>query len=134
MGDALSAPLHGPARVGQLRRYAKDNRRSPTPAEEALWSILRAFPIRFRRQHVVGQYILDFYCHAARLGVEVDGPYHESPETQDYDARRYSLIRWFGIELVRVKNDEVLNDPEGVRKFIDNQLRERLASRPTVPL
>ena len=119
--------LHGPARVEQLHDYARDNRRKPTPAEEALWEILRGFPVRFRRQYVVGQYILDFYCYAAHLGVEVDGPYHDRPEVQDYDARRYSLMRWFGIELARVKNDEVLNDPEGVRKFIDTLLRERLA-------
>lgn len=90
-------------------KFAKDNRDRPTEAEEALWEMLRLRRLRglrFRQQHVVGRYILDFYCAEHRLAVEVDGRIHE--RTIEYDTVRDEYLRARGIRIIRVSNEDVL--------------------------
>lgn len=72
----------------KLLLKAKELRQTQTPAEEILWECLRASRLcntKFRRQHNIGQYIADFYCHAARLVIEVDGEIHEMQKERDCD-------------------------------------------------
>ena len=100
-------------------------RRQPTPAEARLWSALRgnALGVRFRRQHPVGQFILDFWCPAARLVVEVDGGIHETQ--QERDAERDLLLAYHGCHTIRFRNEEVLNDLD----YVLEQLRAEVAAR-----
>ncbi|MEI6408662.1 MAG: endonuclease domain-containing protein [Bacteroidota bacterium] len=105
---------HAPPKSFQ---YAEQNRESPTYAEAILWKALkdkRLGGFKFRRQHPIHKYILDFYCHAARLAVEVDGGYHQNVEQQDYDARRTADLLEIGVSVIRFTNEEVINDLGGV--------------------
>lgn len=95
----------------ELADRARDLRRQPTPAERLLWEQLRAHRLaglHFRRQQVIHGFILDFYCHARRLVVEVDGAVHEGQA--EYDAERDRILAASGLRVLRVTNDEVLHD------------------------
>jgi very-short-patch-repair endonuclease len=90
-------------------------RREMTPAEAALWERLRGKRLRglrFRAQHPVGPFILDFYCPSAKLVVEVDGPVHEDRGAED--AARTEQLNAFGYRVIRFANDEVLGDIDRV--------------------
>jgi very-short-patch-repair endonuclease len=92
-------------------------REKSTNPEERLWSFLRDRRLKnakFRRQYPVGGYILDFYCHAARLAVELDGSGHLDEAQMEYDAVRTEKLGALGIELLRFWNDAILNDLETV--------------------
>ncbi|OZC03550.1 endonuclease domain-containing protein [Rubricoccus marinus] len=106
-------------------------RREATPAERALWTGLRnkALGVRFRRQHGVGRYVLDFYCPEVRLAVELDGAAHDSPEAQDYDdARTRWLGETHGIRVLRFENRTVFEQPDDVLAAI----RRAVAEAPEV--
>ena len=89
-------------------RRAKELRRQMTETEQILWQHLRANRLggwHFRRQQVIAGFIVDFYCHAAGLAVELDGPVHET--RADYDEARDQSLAEHGIRVLRVKNQEV---------------------------
>lgn len=93
--------------------YAKQNRVDSTPAESALWEELRNKKLKgykFRRQHPVGIFILDFYCHAAKLAIEIDGEYHLEQEQQLYDRARTELLYQAGIKELRFTNQDILTN------------------------
>ena len=92
-------------------------RQHSTPAEEILWQHLRnkqLIGLKFRRQHPVSGFILDFYCPKLRLAIEVDGAIHQDPETRKYDQKRTRLLARNGIYVIRFWNDEVLNHLDSV--------------------
>jgi len=92
-----------PAKIAR----AKELRHPPTPAEERLWQAVRAnrLGVHFRRQHVVHGFIADFYCHAARLVIELDGPVHDSqPECDD---ARTAVLDGAGLRVLRFRNEDV---------------------------
>ena len=94
-----------------------------TEAEAALWEFLCGGRIRgfkFRRQHVIGPYIVDFYCAAARLVVEVDGPIHG--RQIEADATRTIFLEQSGLRVLRVTNDQVLQHIAETRELIDRSL------------
>ena len=96
-------------------------RRNGTDAESALWAHLRAkrlLDAKFRRQHPLGPYILDFYCPARHLAVELDGGQHFEDEAQLYDRRRTAFLARRGIEVVRFPTDLVFREPEAVLEAI----------------
>jgi very-short-patch-repair endonuclease len=98
---------------------ARELRHNMTEAERELWQRLRGNRLNgwhFRRQQVVEGFIVDFYCHAAGLAVELDGAVHE-PQG-DYDAERDQVISAQGVRVLRFKNPEVLEDLEGVLRTI----------------
>ena len=105
--------------------FAREQRRKPTRAEEALWQALRggALGARFRRQHPIGDFVLDFYCAEAKLAVEVDGSTHD--ERPGYDGWRDSELQRRGIRTVRFASDVVESDLAGV-------LRRLRASLPPI--
>ena len=93
--------------------YAKQNRVNSTPAESALWEELRNKKLKgykFRRQHPVGVFILDFYCHTAKLAIEIDGEYHLEQEQQIYDRARTELLNQAGIKELRFTNQDILTN------------------------
>jgi len=90
-------------------------RHEPTKAEDILWSYLRDRRLagyKFRRQHAVDRFILDFYCPASQLAVEVDGPIHE--RTAIEDAERDSVLATYGIRVLRVRNEEIFENIQAV--------------------
>ena len=104
-----------PATWALTRDAARKNRKNPTSAEIALWDILRSrrsLGLKFRRQHAIGPYLADFYCAAAHLVVEVDGPIHE--QQAESDAARTAFLETMGLHVLRFSNEQVLEDPEGV--------------------
>lgn len=90
--------------------HARDMRRVPTPAEKKLWDALKESKIdgvRFRRQHPVGNYILDFYADAFKLAVEVDGEIHNDPALKEYESHRTEDLNSRGISVMRFSNTDV---------------------------
>lgn len=97
-------------------------RREPTPAEEALWSQVRAHRcggLSIRRQTLVGPFRLDFYCPAKKLAIEVDGGIHQEPEIARRDRDRQQILEQdFGIRFLRLTNADVLERPQEARAAI----------------
>ena len=94
-------------------------RREPTRAEDRLWQRLRnrqASGLKFRRQHAIGRFIVDFYCAEARLVVEVDGAVHE--DTADEDAARQEFLESRGLRVLRFSNDEVSKSLDRVLRAV----------------
>lgn len=97
-----------------LRQYLRIH---ATRAEQALWDQLRSRRLcgkKFRRQHGIGKYVVDFYCPELRLVIEVDGDSHSPEDAKKYDAARDAFLRSCGLDVIRLQNDEVLSDMEGV--------------------
>ena len=92
---------------------ARALRRAMTLPEVLLWQALRGGQVggmRFRRQHPIGPYVLDFYCPAIRLAVEIDGAAHDIPERADHDLRRDAWLAAQGIRVLRVLAADVLSE------------------------
>jgi very-short-patch-repair endonuclease len=107
---------------------AKQLRRSMSPAETRLWTTLRgkaAAGFKFRRQHPIGPYVLDFYCHSARLAVEVDGFGHLTGDHPGRDERRDTWLEERGIRTLRIDAQQVRYELDGVVGLIVNVARER---------
>ena len=92
-----------------LKEYSQDLRKEMTPSEKSLWKALRDNfqGFRFRRQHVIGDYIADFICLPARLVIEVDGEYHSTPQQRMLDETRTAYLKEKGYRVIRFTNDEV---------------------------
>ena len=100
---------------------AKKLRYKMTPSEEKLWAELSENKLknyRFRRQHPLGNYIADFYCHKAKLVVEIDGEIHDSEENKEYDSGRDKTMESFGIKVLRFTNNDIEKNLIGVLKII----------------
>jgi very-short-patch-repair endonuclease len=105
--------------TNQTRSRAIDLRRNATHPEQRLWSMLcrrQLSGLKFRRQHPIEPYVVDYYCASAKLVVELDGESHEG--RQSYDENREVFLRNLGLKIVRVTNDEVLDNLDGVAEMI----------------
>lgn len=103
----------------KLRPLARQKRKEPTEAEERLWKSLRNRQLsgyKFRRQHGIERFIVDFYCAEAGLVLEVDGPIHEYQYEED--KIREIFIKSQGLQLLRFSNEDVLNNLDSVLKVI----------------
>ena len=94
------------------KAYSRENRKGQTIAEEFLWERIRrkALGVKFRRQHIIGDYIADFMCTDKKLIVEVDGGYHTNPQQQNEDSVRSEWLYRQGYLVLRFSNEMVLND------------------------
>ena len=113
-----------------LRHFARDMRREPTPAEQALWRLLRNRRLagfKFRRQHPFGPYILDGFCARAKLVVEADGDTHTTPDGQTRDRERDTYLAANGILVLRFWNNEIADEQEAVIERIAEVCAERAA-------
>jgi very-short-patch-repair endonuclease len=98
----------------QLKTFRRELRHNLTPAEAALWKMIQGSRLegrKFRRQHSVGLYILDFYCPAEKLAVELDGQVHNSGQAQQYDYERKVFLEFYGIKVIRFENKWVFEEP-----------------------
>ena len=104
---------------------AQRERKAPSLVEEKLWELLRGRRYRgekFRRQHAVGPYVVDFACAELRLVVEVDGHSHYTLEQKAFDAERTAFLEKAGWRVARISNVDVLWDVEGLQRFLDAAL------------
>jgi very-short-patch-repair endonuclease len=110
-----------------IRNRARSLRKNQTIAESLLWSKLRSRQLsgcKFRRQHPIDNYILDFYCSEAHLAVEIDGSQHTNTENKKMDNIRKAFLMQKGIQVIRFWNNDVLNHLEDVIAEIDATLNE----------
>ena len=101
--------------------HRRDLRKGGTAAESVLWRLLRGRRFRglkFRRQHPLGPFILDFYCADCQLAVEADGGQHFTPEGEEYDHRRSEYLAAQGVRVIRFSNRELFEEIEGVMEVI----------------
>jgi len=111
----------------KLVANAADLRRNMTKEERHLWyDFLRAYPVRFNRQKIVGNYIVDFYCAKAKLILELDGSQHYEEPGMRYDAQRTNYLEEFGLQVIRIPNNEVNYNFEGVCEYIDACVKKRM--------
>lgn len=109
--------------------FARYLRRTLTPQERKLWyGFLRYYPVKFYKQRIIGPYIADFFCHAARLVIELDGWQHRTPDGLAYDARRTAFFEQFDIRVLRFKNKLIDDNYDGVCEFIGTNVKARIAS------
>ena len=126
----LDKHMYYRAKPGTLET-ARLLRKQMTKSEELLWERLRGkqlLGLRFRRQHPIDIFIVDFYCHDARLIIELDGEIHN--ERVEYDDGREAEIERYNLKVIRFSNHEVLNEIEKVVEIITSVVKERLSSPP----
>jgi very-short-patch-repair endonuclease len=107
----------------KLKPIADEKRHNPTEAENELWKRIRKHQLqglKFRRQHSLGPFIVDFYCKDAKLVIEVDGPIHQRQVKED--AIRQGYLESLKLKVIRFTNDMVMNDITEVMKQIENSL------------
>ena len=106
-------------------------RKNQTKEENLLWyNFLRHYPCQFRRQYKIGSYIVDFYCHKAKLVVELDGSQHYEPAQQREDAVRTRYLEHNGLKVLRFSNLEVTRQFKRVCNAIDREVYQRTAPTP----
>ena len=101
----------------QLLEFAKVMRSNGTNVENLMWQLLRNkhfINLKFRRQHVISPYIVDFYCHELGLIIELDGSQHGTDDAVEYDAERTQFLEALGFKVVRYWNHDVLGNTEVV--------------------
>ncbi|MCJ7446999.1 MAG: endonuclease domain-containing protein [Bacteroidales bacterium] len=102
-------------------------RRDMTEAEKIMWNVLKnrcLFKVRFRRQHPIDIFIVDFYCHELKLAIEIDGGIHLNEKVAEYDDGRIHDIEKFGIKILRFKNDQVFKK----RYFVIKEILKTITS------
>ena len=112
----------------QLVPLAKQLRKEMTKEERHLWyDFLRAYPVRFSRQKVLGKYIADFYSAEARLVIELDGSQHFEDRNIEKDAARTSFLEGYGLTVIRIPNNEVDRNFREVCEYIDAIVKQSLS-------
>ncbi|MCD8486676.1 MAG: DUF559 domain-containing protein [Desertifilum sp.] len=134
-GDEGISKLAGRTRQipSELLQRARKLRQQQTPAEQLLWECLRdrrLYNAKFRRQHNLGQFIADFYCHTARIVIELDGKIHQQPQQQHRDRDRDQWMQANGFTVLRFRNEEVFSNTEAVLEVIVQSLPSSLTPRP----
>ena len=110
-----------------LTGNAKKLRQNMTKEERHLWyDFLRSYPVRFLRQKVIDRYIVDFYCHDAKLIIELDGSQHFEDQNKEKDQFRTKVFQSRGLEVVRIPNNEINQNFRGVCDYIDLIVKSRL--------
>ena len=110
-----------------LKYNAKYLRKNMTKEEAKLWyQFLCRYPQRFRRQYIIGSFIADFYCHQARLVVELDGSRYCDPGSLEYDQKRTEYLRSQGLEVLRFSNLDVMRQFRSVCEAIDIAVKGRI--------
>ena len=112
---------------GGLVSRAKNLRKNGTRQEKHLWyDFLRNYPVRFQRQKPIERFVVDFYCHTAKLVVEVDGLQHITEQGTAYDRERSDCLRKYGLKIIRFSNQEVERNFSGVCEAIHQEVQQRI--------
>jgi very-short-patch-repair endonuclease len=116
-----------------LKPYAKEMKKDATPSENELWQAIRnqKLGVKFRRQHVIEQFIVDFYCFELNLVIEVDGEIHE--EQKEYDQLRTECLESCGLQVIRFRNEEVLNNIYKVLSEIQEIINKTKGNQVLLP-
>jgi very-short-patch-repair endonuclease len=118
-------PIHN---IKPLKPIRKSLRKSLTPAEAILWKNLQHSKLegmKFRRQHSIGSYVVDFYCPECRLAIELDGEGHFNSIKSEYDAQRTAYLNSLNVHVLRFENKTVFDNPQGVLDTIRRNLVDR---------
>lgn len=111
----------------KLLQNAKDLRKNMTDQERHLWyDYLKSYPVKFYKQRIVDSFIADFYCHKARLVIEIDGARHYCDNGKIYDRERTKIMEHYGIAVIRFSNSEIDEDFEFVCSKINCTIKARL--------
>ena len=112
----------------QLVPFAKQLRKEMTREERHLWyDFLRTYPVRFSRQKVLGKYIADFYSAEAKLVIELDGSQHYKDGNMEKDTERTTFLEGYGLTVIRIPNNEVSRNFQGVCAYIDAAVKQSLS-------
>jgi very-short-patch-repair endonuclease len=116
----------------KMKKRRRELRKNMTYCEKLVWAYLRKkqMQVRFLRQYSVDNYVIDFYCTKLKLAVEIDGDVHDVPEQKIYDEKRQCYLENFGITFVRIKNEELLGNPNLAFERIEQAVKE-LKSNPS---
>ena len=110
-----------------LVSHAKVLRKNMTKEERHLWyDFLRDYDVKFLRQKVMGKYIVDFYCAKAKLVIELDGSQHYESHGLEKDEERTKYLKQYGVEVMRIPNNAVNENFDGVCEYIDKTVKERI--------
>ena len=114
-------------RNATLLQNARNLRKAMTKEEKHLWfDFLRTYPVRFRRQEIIGNYIADFYCSSARIVIELDGSQHYEEAGEAHDRKRTVDLNAMGLEVIRFSNLDIMRNFEGVCIEIDSLVKSRI--------
>ncbi|MCX6248136.1 MAG: endonuclease domain-containing protein [Bacteroidetes bacterium] len=111
----------------EVLRIAGELKHSMTPSEKLLWEQLRRRNVkgyRFRRQHAVKDFIVDFFCYEAMLAIEVDREVHDERGQNERDIERTTILNQLGIKVLRFRNSQIENNIEEVLHIISMKLKE----------
>ena len=112
----------------RLVQNAKELRRNMTKEERRLWyDFLKSYPVRFTRQKILGNYIVDFYCASARLVIELDGSQHYEDKGIEYDKERTKYLEQYDLKIIRIPNNEINTNFDGVCEYIDALIKQSLS-------
>ncbi len=115
----------------KLIPLAKELRHNMTKQEKHLWyDFLCKYPVRFQRQKAIAEYIVDFYCHQAKLVVELDGVQHYTAEALESDRRRSESLAKYDLEVIRFTNLDVNRNFAAVCEAIDKKVKQRITQPP----
>jgi len=122
-GKTMPAKRSNPSTM----RRAIELRKELTPAEKKLWAYLRRDQlggVNFRRQHAIGDFIVDFVSIKKKLVIELDGGHHLEPQEKEYDAERTQYLESVGYKVIRFWNSQVEIDVKGVVRAIEGVLKQ----------
>ena len=111
----------------KLTHLSQTLRKNQTKEESLLWNcFLKKYNVQFRRQYIIGEYIVDFYCHKAKLVIELDGSGHYEPEIIEKDLIRTEYLQSLGIFVLRFTNLDIKRNFSAVCEKIDLTVQERM--------
>ena len=113
----------------KLLNIARILRRNMTRQEKHLWyDFLRYYPVKVYKQRIIDDFIVDFYCHSARLAIELDGSQHYTNQGKAQDEARTEILERYGIHVLRFSNKDIDDNFSGVCQMIDMVIRERIVT------
>ena len=120
---------HAPETVNRARQL----RREMSLPEALLWRLLKSKPmgVKFRNQHPLGEYVVDFFCYAARVVFEIDGISHDMGDQPEFDAERDTALNALGYTVVRIAAADVLKDPEAAAESMVRYCLDKSPSTAT---
>jgi len=126
--------VHNSKELLNIRKVLRNN---PPQAEILIWKYLQKsqFDYKFRRQHSIGKYVVDFYCPELKLAVEIDGPVHDEPKNIIHDSEKTEYILNKNIQLIRIDNKDVYTNINKVIEFIKSKIEkiEKTQHHPPPP-
>ncbi|MBZ0200984.1 MAG: endonuclease domain-containing protein [Ignavibacteriaceae bacterium] len=114
----------------EVRRYLRQNQ---TYCEKIIWMYLKNRKLlykKFRRQYSIDYFVIDFYCPELKLAIEIDGEIHDLDEQKTKDKHRQEYIEAYGVKFLRLKNEEILGNPNKAFLKIENEIKKLIRPHP----